>query len=214
MFGFLFSDQEAVGTVFWQTLCKFTCASKCQNGNHQTGMLIIDWLCISSAGKGLTHLCIQVEWDSNRLILTARNVRASEQARPISSGKEKGYGKWTSSANLEEHWVLILWYASMMDWQNGMQSSWCCASVPEGHRQRTLWIKAEKGSNMSGFCFGHVFCVLVSTGTDCTDSLCVFFLVCFICLFDNKNSISQYVNAFFLTKYPARSMKWLRMETI
>lgn len=35
----------------------------------------------------------------------------------------------------------------------------------------------------------------------------------FICLFDNKNSISQYINTNFLNKYPAGCMKGLRMET-
>lgn len=42
-----------------------------------------------------------------------------------------------------------------------------------------LQIKAEEGSNMSGFCFGHIFCVLVSIGIDCADSPCACFLVCF-----------------------------------
>lgn len=66
-----------------------------------------------------------------------------------------------------------------------------------------LQIKAEEGSNMSGFCFGHVFSVLVSIGIDCADSPCAWFLVVFfydmlfICLFDNKNSISQYINTVF-----------------
>lgn len=40
-----------------------------------------------------------------------------------------------------------------------------------------LQIKAEEGSNMSGFCFGHIFCVLVSIGIDCADSPCACFLV-------------------------------------
>lgn len=42
-----------------------------------------------------------------------------------------------------------------------------------------LQIKAEEGSNMSGFCFGHIFCVLVSIGIDCADSPCACFLVWF-----------------------------------
>lgn len=57
---------------------------------------------------------------------------------------------------------------------------------------------------MSGFCFGHVFHVLVSIGIDCTDSPFVFFLMGFICLFDNKNSISQYMNTFFSHKISCR----------
>lgn len=68
---------------------------------------------------------------------------------------------------------------------------------------------------MSGFCFGHVFWVLVSAGTDCADRPCVGwgpYGMIVIFLFDNKDSVSQYINTSFLSKYPAGWMKWLRME--
>lgn len=58
-----------------------------------------------------------------------------------------------------------------------------------------LQIKAEEGSNMSGFCFGHIFCVLVSIGIDCADSPCACFLVFGVFLF-----ITCFLSAYLITQ--------------